>query len=78
MSKRKRIERKRKLNTASIMAHGALIFIGGLVVGFYAGNYYGNAETLKECAEEVYIKHGGNEYQCRPIKKVMLINRKDQ
>jgi len=75
-SRRKRIAARRRHERALAMLTALFIVIVACSAGFAAGAYYGETETLKQCAEEVYIKHGGTEYQCRPIKKYKQVIRK--
>lgn len=74
-SRRKRIAARRRHERALAMLTALFIVIVACSAGFAAGAYYGKTETLSECAKEVYIKHGGTEYQCRPIKKHLRVLR---
>lgn len=74
-SRRRRIAARRRHERALAMLTAVFIIVLAGGVGFAAGAYYGKAETLGECAKEVYIKHGGTEYQCRPIKKHLRVLR---
>lgn len=75
MSRRKRIQARRKHERAVAMLTAVFIVVVAGCAGFVAGAYYGETETLKGCAKETYINHGGTEYQCRPIKKHLKVIR---
>ena len=76
MSRRNRVNARRKHEKAINMLTAVFIVVVAGCAGFAAGAYYGKTETLGECAKEVYIKHGGTEYQCRPIKKYSQVIRR--